>query len=102
MIDDLNWLGFGNVIEIEHNEEFELGADFRLSSYQFGFGVDSAMVVSGGDTTLFNCNDCKLFGLPLKQITKRYPKIDFVFRSHSSASPIPFCNNRSRPKRELQ
>jgi len=91
MIDDLNWLGFRNVIEIEHNEEFELGADFRLSSYQFGFGVDSAMVVSGGDTTLFNCNDCKLFGLPLKQITKRYPKIDFVFRSHSSASPIPFC-----------
>lgn len=91
MVEDLNWLGFQNITEIEHDREFRLGDDFTLRSYQFGTSVDSAMLVSGGGTTLFNCNDCKLFGLPLKQITKRYPEIDFVFRSHSSASPIPFC-----------
>src|SRR5262249_61446822 len=36
-------------------------------------------------------HDCKYFGLPLRQITKRFPKIDFVLRSHSSASAIPYC-----------
>ena len=25
------------------------------------------------------------------QITRRFPRIDFVLRSHSSASPIPYC-----------
>ena len=91
MIDDLNWLGFHNVIEIKHGSEFQLGKDFTLHSYQFGLGVDSAIILSGGGHTIMNCNDCKFFGLPLKQITKKFPKIDFVLRSHSSASPIPYC-----------
>jgi UDP-MurNAc hydroxylase len=40
---------------------------------------------------LFNCNDAKFFGLPLRQILRDYPKIDFILRSHSSASPVPLC-----------
>ena len=91
MVEDLNWLGFHNITEIEHNGAFDLGEDFVLRSYQSGLSVDSAMLVTGGGITLFNCNDCKCFGLPLKQITSTYPKIDFVFRSHSSATPIPYC-----------
>ena len=91
MIEDLNWLGFHNVTEIKHGSEFQLGKDFTLRSYQFGLGVDSAILLSGGGHTLLNCNDCKFFGLPLKQITKQFPKIDFVLRSHSSASPVPYC-----------
>jgi UDP-MurNAc hydroxylase len=91
MLRDLEWMGFRNVVEIPHGGQVRLGEDFTLRSYQFGPGVDSAMLLSGGGHTLFNCNDCKYFGLPLKQITNRFPKIDFVLRSHSSASPIPYC-----------
>jgi UDP-MurNAc hydroxylase len=91
MIDDLRWLGFHNIVEVPHGERFKLGADFELRSYQFGFGVDSAAVISGGGYTLFNCNDCKFFGRPLRQILRDHPRIDFIFRSHSSASPVPLC-----------
>jgi UDP-MurNAc hydroxylase len=91
MVRDLSDLGFDNVTEVSHNGEFRLGDDFVLRSYQFGPAVDSAIVLTGGGTTLFNCNDCKYFGIPLKQITRRFPKIDFVLRSHSSATPIPYC-----------
>ena len=91
MLEDLNWLGFHDIVEIPHGRSFQLGSDFALRSYQFGLGVDSAAVISGGGYTLFNCNDCKFFGLPLRQISRDYPKIDFIFRSHSSASPVPLC-----------
>jgi len=91
MLRDLEWLGFCNVTELPHGSQMRLSEDFTLHSYQFGLGVDSAMMLSGGRYTLFNCNDCKYFGLPLKQITNRFPKIDFVLRSHTSASAIPYC-----------
>ena len=91
MIDDLGWLGFKNIREIPHGQKVRLGNDFELASYQFGLGVDSAAVISGGGHTLFDCNDCKFFGLPLRQILRDYPRIDFILRSHSSASPIPLC-----------
>jgi UDP-MurNAc hydroxylase len=91
MIRDLEWLGFRNVIEVPHGGSVRLGSDFELHSYQFGLGVDSAAVIAGGGCTLFNCNDCKFFGLPLAQIMRDHPTIDFIFRSHSSASPIPYC-----------
>jgi UDP-MurNAc hydroxylase len=91
MVRDLEWLGFRNVIEMPHGTAFRLGADFSLWSYQCGPAVDSAVVLTGGGVTLFNCNDCKFFGLPLAQITARFPKIDFVLRSHSNAGPVPYC-----------
>ena len=91
MLRDLEWLGFCNVTEVPHGGKVRLGEDFALYSYQFGLGVDSAVVLAAGDHVLFNCNDCKYFGLPLKQITNRFPKIDFVLRSYSSASAIPYC-----------
>lgn len=91
MLDDLAWLGFRNVVEVPHGGMLRLGDDFTLHSYQFGVTVDSAAVVRGGGVTLFNCNDCKFFGAPLRQILSRHPQIDFIFRSHSSASPVPYC-----------
>jgi UDP-MurNAc hydroxylase len=91
MIEDLRWLGFHNIVEVPHGRKVRLGEDFELRSYQFGVGVDSAAVISGGGYTLFNCNDCKFFGLPLRQILRDHPQIDFLLRSHSSASPIPLC-----------
>ena len=91
MIDDLQWLGFHDIVEVAHGEQIQLGEDFELRSYQFGLGVDSGAVLAGGGYTLFNCNDCKFFGLPLRQVLQDFPKIDFIFRSHSSASPVPLC-----------
>ena len=91
MLEDLEYLGFRDILEIPHGSSLRLGEDFTLHSFQFGTAVDSAMVLTGGGYTLFNANDCKHFGLPLRQITRKFPRIDFVFRSHSSASPIPYC-----------
>ena len=91
MVRDLNALGFKNVEEIPHGAGVKLGSNLELYSYQGGISVDSAVVLTNGKTTLFNVNDCKLFGAPLRQITQRFKDIDFVFRSHSSAYPIPYC-----------
>ncbi len=91
MLEDLDYLGFRDITEIPHGGALRLADDFTLHSFQFGPAVDSAMVLTGGGRTLFNANDCKHFGLPLRQITRRFPRVDFVFRSHSSASPIPYC-----------
>ena len=95
MVEDLNYLGFKDVVEIPHGASYTLGPDFVLRSYQFGLGVDSAVVLAGGGTTIFNCNDAKFFGLPLKQILRDFPRIDFLLRSHSSAGPIPHCVENS-------
>lgn len=91
MVEDLHYLGFHAITEIPHGGRVVLGEDFSLRSYQFGLGVDSGVVVSGGGVNLFNCNDAKFFGLPLRQILRDTPRVDFIFRSHSSAAPIPFC-----------
>jgi UDP-MurNAc hydroxylase len=102
MVEDLRCLGFRNVVEIPHGGKFALAPDFQLRSYQFGLGVDSAAVLAGGGVTLFNCNDAKFFGLPLRQILRDFPRIDFMLRSHSSAGPIPYCvENYERLPREM-
>lgn len=91
MVDDLRYLGYEDVVEIPHGGSLRLAPDFVLRSYQFGLGVDSGVVLAGGRVTLFNCNDAKFFGLPLRQILRDFPRIDFLLRSHSSAGPIPYC-----------
>ncbi len=92
MVRDLAQVGFHHVEEIPHGGSVELWPGCRLHAFQFGaFFTDSAAVVSDGRTTLLNANDCKVFGLPLRQITRRFPRVDFCFRSHSSAGPLPYC-----------
>lgn len=91
MVDDLRCLGFENVQEVSHGQTLDLGGGMEITSYQSGPGSDSAIVITDGKTTILNANDCKVFGLSLKQITKRFPDIDFVLRSHSSANPVPYC-----------
>jgi len=91
MLRDLRSCKFDNITEIPHGGKFELWENCFLHSFQFGlFAADSMAAISDGETTLLNANDCKTFGLPLKQIQNRFPKVDFCFRSHSSASPIPY------------
>ncbi len=91
ILDDLVGFGFKSVIELPHGKTFCLAPNFRITSYQFGFNIDSVLVIQDGSTTLVNMNDCKLTGLPLKQVLQRHPTVDFLFRSHSSAQPYPFC-----------
>jgi UDP-MurNAc hydroxylase len=83
---DLERMGFTQVIELRHGQRFSLGPTFALTSYQFFPYLDSAVVLDVEGVTLLNANDAKFMGGPLRQILKNHPKIDFVFRSHSSAN----------------
>lgn len=83
---------FKNVIEIDHAKKFAISKDFNLTHYQFGPPyIDSAVVIQTKKNCILNANDTKIFGLSLKQIISNHKKFDFVFRSHSSASPFPHC-----------
>lgn len=84
---DLNQIGFRNVRELRHGETVRLAPGLTLTSYQFYPFTDSAAVVECDGVTMLNTNDAKFMGGPLDQILARHPKIDFVFRSHSSANP---------------
>lgn len=87
MTRDLNHVGKTNIRELRHGERLELAPDLAITSYHIGPVVtDSAVVIEAGGQVLLNANDAKLLGLPLRQILKRFPKIDFCFRSHSSAN----------------
>ena len=87
MARDLADMGFSNVIELRHGESLKLGDDFKITSYHFDIFLDSSLIIEAENYTLFNANDAKVMGAPLQQILTRHPKIDFVFRSHSSANP---------------
>jgi UDP-MurNAc hydroxylase len=91
MVKDLKSFGFTNIEELPHGKTITLQGSTSVTSYQFGLALDSAIVISGGETTLLDANDCKIAGGPLEQLCKRHQGIDFVFRSHSSASPYPIC-----------
>ena len=83
---DLGRMSFPNVVELKHGESLEIAAGFRITSYHFNLFTDSALVIEADGKTLFNANDAKLMGGPLRQLLKRHPRIDFVLRSHSSAN----------------
>jgi len=83
---DLTSMGFSNVIELRHGESLSLSDDFTITSYHFDLCLDSSLIIEVEGYTLFNANDAKVMGAPLRQILTRHPRIDFVFRSHSSAN----------------
>jgi len=85
MAEDLRTIGFNNLVELNHGHSISLGS-INLTVYQFNVFTDSAAIIEADDVTLFNVNDAKFMGGPLRQILGRHPQIDFVFRSHSSAN----------------
>jgi UDP-MurNAc hydroxylase len=99
---DLVDMGFRDVREIGHGRAVELAPGFRLTSYQFYPFTDSAAVVECGGVTLFNANDAKFMGPPLDQILRRHPRIDFLFRSHSSANERMCYDFMDSPLRTLE
>ncbi|HEY8434523.1 MAG TPA: hypothetical protein VIK68_07905 [Sphingomicrobium sp.] len=88
IVRDLRHVGMTNIRELRHGERIELAPNFALTSYHFApFITDSAPMIEADGVTIFNANDAKLAGAPLKHILKRHPRIDFCLRSHSSANP---------------
>ncbi len=84
--DDLYSLGFKNVIELKHGESHQIEPGFKITSYQFGIFLDSAVLIECDGQKLLNLNDSKHMGPTLKQIVNTHKPINFVFRSHSSAN----------------
>ena len=83
---------FKKIKELDHGKKCKINEDFFVTSYQFNpIIIDSSLVIEGNNTTLLNVNDSKTFGQSMKQILCNHPKIDFAFRSHSSATAIPHC-----------
>lgn len=83
---DLHQMGYRNTVELGHGQSMELAPGFTVTSYHFSIFLDSALVIEGDGKVLLNANDAKFMGGPLRQILRNHPKIDFVFRSHSSAN----------------
>jgi len=86
MRDDLRAMGFKRVLELPHGKSFTLSADFEITPFLFFPLTDSMLAVRAGNTVLLDANDCKICGLPLRHVKRRFPSIDFVLRSHSSAN----------------
>lgn len=85
--DDLVRMGFKSIVELGHAVHYDVGS-IRITPYLFGVHLhDAAVVVEDEKTTLLNANDAKLAGPPLSHLLSRHKKIDFAFRSHSSANP---------------
>jgi len=89
---------FKEIVELPHGKKVRLADGLTVTSYQYGLSTDSALAIEDGETTLLDLNDCKITGRPLKQVLRRHPKVDFVFRSHSSASPFPHCMHSEDPE----
>jgi len=87
MTRDLKAIGKTNVRELRHSERVELADGLAVRSFQFSpFVTDSAIVIEASGQILLNANDAKFVGMPLRHIRRMYPKVDFCFRSHSSAN----------------
>ena len=90
---------FNNIYEIDHGKTLNLGENFDITSYQFNPGfIDYSLVIQTDGITILDANDTKTFGLSLRQILSNHKNIDFVLRSHSSASPLPHCIRGSNPE----
>jgi UDP-MurNAc hydroxylase len=82
-------LGRSRVIELAHGKSIELGDGFRLTSYQVSFQDDSIAVVQADGAVIVDLNDAKPLPSLWRTLAARYPKVDFMLRSHSPAWSYP-------------
>ncbi len=85
----LEQIGFERIVELRHGERLRLGDDFHLTSYQISFQDDSVAVVESGGTVLVDLNDAKPLPSTWRSFRAKYPKPDFMLRSHSPAWSYP-------------
>ncbi len=69
--DDLNDMGFKNIIELAHGERFDIAKNFSIYSYQFGVFLDSAILIEIDGITILNLNDSKFMILFFEAIVLR-------------------------------
>ena len=83
---DLRAIGFKSVEAVPHAKTVTVG-NIEITLHQFGlFLNDAAIVIQADGKTLLNANDAKIAGRSLRALLKQHGKIDFAFRSHSSAN----------------
>jgi UDP-MurNAc hydroxylase len=97
MVGEFRRLGFEQITEIPHGAEHSLGGDVRLGSYQYGFD-DTLLVVADGDRSIWDVNDCKIRGNPLRNIVHRFGRPDVALKSHSFAQGYPNCYEADDPQ----
>jgi hypothetical protein len=85
----LEQIGFERIVELNHGQRLKLGDDFYLTSYQISFQDDSVAVVEADGTVLMDLNDAKPLPSTWRTFRAKYPKCDFMLRSHSPAWSYP-------------
>jgi beta-lactamase family protein len=85
----LEQIGFERIVELRHGEKMTLGDGFSLTSYQISFQDDSVAVVEADGAILVDLNDAKPLPSTWKTFRAKYPKPDFMLRSHSPAWSYP-------------
>lgn len=97
MVGEFRRLGFEDITEIRHGDEHELAPGVRMGSYQYGFD-DTLLVVADGDASMWDVNDCKIRGKPLRRIVGRFGRPDIALKSHSFAQGYPNCYTADDPR----
>jgi len=82
-------IGFERIVELPHGKTAELAPGFSLTSYQISFQDDSVAVVEADGTVLVDLNDAKPLPSTWRTFRRKYPKVDFILRSHSPAWSYP-------------
>jgi UDP-MurNAc hydroxylase len=93
---ELRSLGFTRIREIDHAEVVELAPDVRVASYQYGFD-DTLFAIADGEDVLIDANDCKIRGLPMRQVRRTFGRPTFLLKSHSFAQAYPVCYEAEDP-----
>jgi len=90
MRQELDQLGFADVVEMPHGEPIGLPGGTRVASYQYG-PDDSAFVVERDRVVLADLNDCKIKGPAARPMLRAFGPPTFMFKSHSFAQAYPNC-----------
>ncbi|MEQ8768406.1 MAG: MBL fold metallo-hydrolase [Planctomycetota bacterium] len=91
----LKELGFENQTPLVFGDSLDLGDGLTVRCLRTDLiWEDAALIVSDGETTLFNMNDCKLGQGLLEQIGREH-RIDIAFLPFSGAIHFPTCYDYS-------
>lgn len=93
---ELRGLGFRHVRELPHGEVVELAPGVCVASYQYGFD-DTLFAVADGDDSIVDINDCKIRGLPMRQVLRDFGSPSVALKSHSFAQAYPHCYEAEDP-----
>lgn len=87
--EQLRDIGFERIVEVPHGKTVQLADGFSFTSYQISFQDDSVAVVEADGTVLVDLNDSKPLPSTWRTFRSKYPKVDFMLRSHSPAWSYP-------------